>query len=157
MDYIHLAVVNMVMNLQVPQNARTFLSNWGTVCFSRRTLLLGVRFNFCLVFPKVPFYFVFVLTFWFIFFPLACYVLVPVSLWNASLFAASCLHVLWSPHQPHLTSLVHAWGICILWNAVLAGNITTGYVGLSLSLHCDVTFTEWFSLTDLFVLCLSEF
>ena len=56
MDCIHLADVNMVMNLQVPQNARNFLTSWGTVKFSR-TLLLGVRCNFCLVFPEVPFCF----------------------------------------------------------------------------------------------------
>jgi hypothetical protein len=35
------AVVNMVMNLLVPQNIRKFLSSWGADGFSRRTRLHG--------------------------------------------------------------------------------------------------------------------
>jgi hypothetical protein len=34
--------VNTVMNLRVPQNAGNFLSSWGRVGFSGRTLLHGV-------------------------------------------------------------------------------------------------------------------
>jgi hypothetical protein len=49
-DWIHLnqdgdqwqALVNMVMNLQVPQKAENFLNNCVTVSFSRGTLLHGV-------------------------------------------------------------------------------------------------------------------
>jgi hypothetical protein len=33
------AVVNAVMNLQVPQNAGNFLTSWGPVSFSGRSLL----------------------------------------------------------------------------------------------------------------------
>jgi hypothetical protein len=36
------AVVNAVLNLRVPQNARNFLTTCGPVSFSRRTLLHGV-------------------------------------------------------------------------------------------------------------------
>jgi hypothetical protein len=36
------AVVNAVMNLRVPENAGNFLTSWGPVSFSRRTLLHGV-------------------------------------------------------------------------------------------------------------------
>jgi hypothetical protein len=32
------------MNLRVPQNAENFLTSWGTVSFSRRTLLHGVGY-----------------------------------------------------------------------------------------------------------------
>jgi hypothetical protein len=50
MDWIGLAwnkdrwrgVVNVVMNLEVPSNAGSFLSSWGSVRFSGRTLLHGV-------------------------------------------------------------------------------------------------------------------
>jgi hypothetical protein len=34
-------VVNMVMNLQVPWNARNYLTNWGIVSFSRMTVFHG--------------------------------------------------------------------------------------------------------------------
>jgi hypothetical protein len=37
------AVVNAVMNLLVPQNAGDFLTSWGPVRFSGRTLLNRVR------------------------------------------------------------------------------------------------------------------
>jgi hypothetical protein len=37
------AAVNAVMNLRVPWNAGNFLTSWGTVSFSRRTGLHGVR------------------------------------------------------------------------------------------------------------------
>jgi hypothetical protein len=36
------ALVNAVMNLRVPENARNFLTSWEPVSFSRRTLLHGV-------------------------------------------------------------------------------------------------------------------
>jgi hypothetical protein len=36
------ALVNAVMNLRVPQNEGNFLTNSGTVSFSRKTLLRGV-------------------------------------------------------------------------------------------------------------------
>ena len=36
------ALVNMLMNLQVPYNARNFLTNWKPVSFSRTTLLHAV-------------------------------------------------------------------------------------------------------------------
>ena len=36
-------VVNTVVCLCFPQNARNFLTGWGTVSFSRRTLLHGVN------------------------------------------------------------------------------------------------------------------
>ena len=36
------ALVNAVMNLRVPQNARNFLTSSKPVSFSRRTLLRGV-------------------------------------------------------------------------------------------------------------------
>jgi len=36
------ALVNVVMNLRVPQNAGNFLTSCKPVCFSRRTLLHGV-------------------------------------------------------------------------------------------------------------------
>ena len=50
MDWIDLAedrdrwwiLVSAVMNLRVPQNAGNFLTSWGSVSFSRRTLLHGV-------------------------------------------------------------------------------------------------------------------
>jgi hypothetical protein len=50
MDYINLdqdrdrwqALVNTVMNLQVPQNTGNFLTSCDLVSFSRRTLFLGV-------------------------------------------------------------------------------------------------------------------
>jgi hypothetical protein len=37
------ALVNVVMNLQVPYNVGNFLTNWKLVSFSRRTQLHGVR------------------------------------------------------------------------------------------------------------------
>jgi hypothetical protein len=37
------AVVNAVINFRVPSVAQNFLNDCGTVSFSRRTLLLGVR------------------------------------------------------------------------------------------------------------------
>jgi len=37
------AVMNAVMNLQVPRNVGNFLTSWGTVSFLRRTLLHSVR------------------------------------------------------------------------------------------------------------------
>jgi hypothetical protein len=36
------AVVNVVMNLRLPQTAGNFLDRSGTVSFSRRTLVRGV-------------------------------------------------------------------------------------------------------------------
>jgi len=33
----------MIMNLCVPQKVCNFLTSWGTLSFSRRTLLLEVR------------------------------------------------------------------------------------------------------------------
>ena len=36
------AVMNTVMKPQVPWNARNFLTSWGPVIFSRRTLLHGI-------------------------------------------------------------------------------------------------------------------
>jgi hypothetical protein len=36
------ALVNAVMNLRVPWNAGNFVTSWGPVSFSRRTLLHGV-------------------------------------------------------------------------------------------------------------------
>jgi len=38
------ALVNAAMNLQVPQNVGNFLSIWGFVSFSGRTLLQGVSY-----------------------------------------------------------------------------------------------------------------
>jgi hypothetical protein len=38
-----LALVNTVMNFRVPKKAGIFLTSWGTVSFSRMTLLCGVR------------------------------------------------------------------------------------------------------------------
>ena len=40
------AFVNAVMNLTIPQNAGNFLTSWKLICFSRRTLLLGVSIMF---------------------------------------------------------------------------------------------------------------
>jgi len=37
-----LALVNMVMNLRVPQNSGNFLTSWGPVTYSGRTLFYGV-------------------------------------------------------------------------------------------------------------------
>jgi len=37
-----LDLVKTVMNLQVPYKVRNFLTNWVTISFSRRNLLLGV-------------------------------------------------------------------------------------------------------------------
>ena len=50
MDWIELAqgrdrwhiLVNVVLNLQIPLNARNFLTNWKAVSFSRTTLLHAV-------------------------------------------------------------------------------------------------------------------
>jgi len=39
------ALVNVVMNLWVTYNARSFLTSWGTVSFSRRILLHAVSFQ----------------------------------------------------------------------------------------------------------------
>jgi hypothetical protein len=36
--------VNSVMNIQVPQKARDFMTSWVTVSFSRRNLLHGIRY-----------------------------------------------------------------------------------------------------------------
>jgi len=41
-----LALVNMVMNLRVPQNSGNLLTGWGLVSFSGRTLLRGVSNEF---------------------------------------------------------------------------------------------------------------
>ena len=41
-----LALVNMVMNLRVPQNSGNFLTSWGPVSFSGRTLFRGVSNEF---------------------------------------------------------------------------------------------------------------
>ena len=36
------AVVNAVMNLRVPLNSRNFVTSWGPVSLSRKTLFYGV-------------------------------------------------------------------------------------------------------------------
>jgi hypothetical protein len=47
------AVVNAVMNIRVLSNSGKFLTSWGPICFSGRTVLDGVSYygldiNFCL-------------------------------------------------------------------------------------------------------------
>jgi hypothetical protein len=42
MDWICLALVNMVMNFQVPLKAANFVTNKATLSLSRRTVPLGV-------------------------------------------------------------------------------------------------------------------
>ena len=57
MDWIYLIqnknklrdVVDAVMNLRVPQNARNFLIRRGSVSFSRRTLLQGFSYIYYIV------------------------------------------------------------------------------------------------------------
>jgi hypothetical protein len=39
------ALVNAVINLRVPKNVGNFLSSWGTVSFSGRTVLCGVSYK----------------------------------------------------------------------------------------------------------------
>jgi len=39
------AFVNATMNFRIPETARNFLTRWGTVRCSGRTLLRGVRCN----------------------------------------------------------------------------------------------------------------
>jgi hypothetical protein len=52
------AVVNAVMNLWVPLSARNFLTSWGPVSFSERSLFDGVnRFIFFYSLPAALFFF----------------------------------------------------------------------------------------------------
>ena len=37
------AVLNIIMNIHIPQNAWNFLANWGQLNFSARTLFHGIR------------------------------------------------------------------------------------------------------------------
>jgi len=41
-DRVHCTLVNMVMNLQVPENMGSFFTSWVTSSLSRRPLLCGI-------------------------------------------------------------------------------------------------------------------
>jgi len=45
MDFINMdeemGELQTVMNVRIPQNARTFLTRWGSIIFSKRILLQG--------------------------------------------------------------------------------------------------------------------
>jgi hypothetical protein len=49
--WVEEAVVNAIVNLGVPLNSGNFLTSWGTVSFTGRTLLLGVRVFMCFMRP----------------------------------------------------------------------------------------------------------